>query len=424
LAVVGGVAAWRVIRVWVAVAIGGMLLALGPILHLNGVDAFDLDGLIVRVTLPFTALHFLPFVGANRVPNRFSILIMLALAVLVAFAVAWLLSRRGLGGRGVRLAVVGWPVVILLASAILAEHLSAPLPTRDARPPAAYERIRDDQGDYAILQLPLGWRNSFGTQGTERTIVQSWQAVHQKRLFGGNTSRNPAITFTYFRDRVSVFRSLIQIEEGKPLDPDAEARDRAVAPVLIDLYDIRYLAIYRPYTTPEAEAYALRVLPVDPIVTDGDLAVYATRRPAPPPTRRYAVATPTGAPILGAGWGPPETGAGDLRFVWATDRRAELFLPPLSGPQTLRLQITPFVYPGMPEQRLTVELNGRVVAEQAMVQTWDTVEVALPADALRPTVNRVTLRFSQIISPQVAVNAPDPRPLAAALAWVELAARP
>ena len=50
--------------------------------------------------MPFALLHFIPILNANRAPNRNSLILMLALAVLVAFGAAWLLGavewqRRG-----------------------------------------------------------------------------------------------------------------------------------------------------------------------------------------------------------------------------------------------------------------------------------------------------------------------------------------
>src|SRR5207248_476870 len=81
--------------------------------------------------------------------------------------------------------------IALLGTLLVLEHLSVPLPLTDATVPAFYSQLADDTDDYAILQLPLGWRNSFGTLGAEDTRVQYYQSIHHKRMLGGNTSRNP-----------------------------------------------------------------------------------------------------------------------------------------------------------------------------------------------------------------------------------------
>ena len=79
--------------VWAIGALVFAVLALGPLLHINGISLFDLDGLKLNVPLPFIVLHYLPIVQANRVPNRFSIVLVLCLAMLVAYAFCWLTLR-------------------------------------------------------------------------------------------------------------------------------------------------------------------------------------------------------------------------------------------------------------------------------------------------------------------------------------------
>jgi hypothetical protein len=411
LGIIGAVSAWRRARVWAAAATLFALLALGPLLTINGQTRFDLDGLIVSVPLPFLALHSLPVVGANRVPNRFSVVLMLALAVLVGFGVRWL-ARRLPPTAFARLAVA-------VAALIFLEHLSAPLPLRAATPPAGYERIRDDPDDVTVLQLPLGWRNSFGTQGLERTIVQSYQWVHQKRQFGGNTSRNPESTFAYFR-RVPLFDSIIRLEEGRPLAPDAAARDRAGVAYLTALTNLRYLAVYRPLTPPGVEEYVRTALGAEPI-QDGELAIY--RVPPASPPRRIDLGSPASAGAIGAGWGEDERGAGDVDLVWAIERRAELWVPRLPGAATIRLRVTPFVYEGMPEQRLRLHLNDRDLGERPLAAGWEDLAFDVPAEAWRPGANRLTLEFAAVESPARVIGSPDRRELAAAVDWLEIAPR-
>lgn len=409
LAAAGTFVCWRRARVWTAAALLFALLALGPLLTINGQNRFDLDGLVVSVPLPFLALHGVPLAGANRVPNRFSIVLMLALAVLAGLALAWLARR--LPRPAFAAVAAGLAVLIFL------EHLSAPLPLRAASPPAGYQRIAADPGDFSVLQLPLGWRNSYGTQGLERTIVQSYQWVHQKRLFGGNTSRNPDSTFAYFR-RVPLFRSIVQLEEGKPLDRDALERDRAGAPYLIALYNLRYLAFYRPLTPPGVEAYVRDVLPVDLVQDDADLAIYQVRQGAS--STRADLGSPASAGAVGEGWGEDERGAGEVDLVWAVARRAELFLPNAPASGTIRLRITPFVYDGMPEQRVRISLNDAPLGERTLAPGWGEIAIDAPAGHWRPGANRLTLEFAEVASPQRVLGTSDTRMLAAAVDWVEV----
>ncbi len=92
LALVGAFAARRKLAGWIWTAVVFGILVLGPLLQINGKYRFSLDNLLpegVTFPLPFTLLHFIPFVSANRAPNRNSVILMLALAVLAAYGVAW-----------------------------------------------------------------------------------------------------------------------------------------------------------------------------------------------------------------------------------------------------------------------------------------------------------------------------------------------
>ena len=194
----GVFAARRKIAPWTWVAVVFGILVLGPLLQVNGHYQFSLDNLLpegVTLPLPFTLLHYIPFVSANRAPNRNSVILMLSLAVLAGYGVAALiawLGHRGRRGsargaevtsseaaylasatgsaprRASALSVPSVAITVLLSAAILVEHLSIPLPTTDATIPAVYGTIAAEPGDFAIMQLPLGWRNSFGVWAASR----------------------------------------------------------------------------------------------------------------------------------------------------------------------------------------------------------------------------------------------------------------
>ncbi|MBU1879954.1 MAG: glycosyltransferase family 39 protein, partial [Chloroflexi bacterium] len=104
LALVGAIVYRRRLKLWITVAVASVLLALGPLLTVGGQQVFDLDGLEVTVPLPFILLHYIPIVNANRTPNRFSLTLMMALGVLVAFAVFWLVKRISSSTSSLRVA--------------------------------------------------------------------------------------------------------------------------------------------------------------------------------------------------------------------------------------------------------------------------------------------------------------------------------
>ncbi|MCJ7621612.1 MAG: glycosyltransferase family 39 protein, partial [Anaerolineae bacterium] len=63
LAVFAGLRYWGRLKAWALGALASAVLAMGPLLYINGRSTFDLDGLLVNVPLPFIVLHYIPFVN-------------------------------------------------------------------------------------------------------------------------------------------------------------------------------------------------------------------------------------------------------------------------------------------------------------------------------------------------------------------------
>ena len=104
-------------------------------------------------------------------------------------------------------------VAFVFAALIIFEHLTVPAPLSDARIPAVYDEIAADPRPVSVLQVPLGWRNSFGVLGPERTQLQYYQTAHGKPMLGGNISRAPDFKMDYFA-RIPYFAALTEIEFG------------------------------------------------------------------------------------------------------------------------------------------------------------------------------------------------------------------
>ncbi len=427
LAVVGVGAGRRRPALWTWTALAFGVLALGPLLQINGRYRFSLDNLLpegVTFPLPFVLLHFIPFVNANRAPNRNSVLLMLGLAMLAAMGAAWLLEqiarrRSSVAGHlSFRAPLAAGLVAGTLAVGILLEHLAVPLPTTDARVPEVYRLIAAEPGEFAVLQLPLGWRNSFGVLGSEQTNLQYFQTVHGKPLIGGNISRAPAYKMDYF-GRIPLFKALTDLEMYRQVDPQTDAAARAAAADLMTLYDVRYFITTPaipgryPYqdTIHQTEAYALAVLPLEkPAFWEGD--GYKAYRVIQKPVRlplRVDVGVPGAEPYLGAGWDVrTDEQPYNATANWVVGRTAELYLP-LSAPTdvTLRLAVAPLGYAGAPPQKLSIRVNDApVLRDYELAAGWQTVTAAVPATATRRGPNRVRLEFAWAVSPRRAF--PDP----------------
>ena len=406
------------------------VLALGPLLQINGRYRFSLDGMLpegVTFPLPFTLLHYIPVVNANRAPNRNSVILMLALAVLAAYGVNWILHRvaKTSPERSTTPASQHTFAAMLLAGllslAVMLEHLAVPLPTTDARIPEIYTQIGAEPGEFAIMQLPLGWRNSFGVLGSEMTLLQYFQTAHGKPILGGNISRAPAYKMDYF-ERIPLFKALTDLEMYRDVPPELDAAARSQAADLMALYDVRYLITSPPIsgrypyqdTWKRTEDYTLEVLPIEqPAFWEADgYRAYRMQQPEIAFPLRVDVGAPGAEPYLGGGWDVrTDEQPYNATANWATDTIADLYLP-LAEPKdaTLRLSLAPLVYDGAPAQSVTISVNGvRVLEKQPLQAGWQTVEAAVPAAATRRGPNRVRLEFAQTASPRQVFTDPASR---------------
>ncbi len=447
LALLGAFAARKRLAPWVWAAVVFGILVLGPLLQVNGVYRFNLDGLLpegVTFPLPFTLLHYIPFVSANRAPNRNSVILMLALAVLAGYGVsqvmAWLSHRghRGLRGLGrasenaaarvtlpeipSALSVTSVAIAVLLAAAIILEHLSVPLPTTDATIPAVYQKIAAEPSDFAIMQLPLGWRNSFGVLGSEQTNLQYFQTAHGKPMIGGNISRAPAFKMAYFA-RIPLLKAITDLEMYKEPSPEVDAAARVQAGSLMALYNVRYFITTPtipgrwPYldTAERTEQYALDVLPLEkpPLWEAQGYRVYKVNPPPVTLPFRLDLGTPGIEPYLGEGWDArTDEQPYSATANWAVKRDVDLYLPMPADytvgdrnspgkPYTLRLAIAPLSYAGAPQQTVRLAVNGNAPGRPvALGEGWQTVDLAVSNLELQSGPNHFQLQFAWAKSPR------------------------
>jgi hypothetical protein len=442
LATIGSLSAWKQVRAWAWSALIFAVFTLGPLLQIRGRFLFPLDDLLreqglsqdVTFPLPFALLHYIPVIKANRVPNRFSVVLSLALAVLAGYGAFWILarvaSRKSLISNLQPLIshLISGGVLLVL---VLFDQVSVPLPLTDARVPRPYATIAAQPGDFAVLQLPLGWRSSFGTWGAERTQLQYYQSLHHKRMLAGNISRAPDFKFNYFT-RIPLFRALTETELYRKVDDETLARARAQAGELMTLYDVRYLIVHDPIplrypyvdTMPATRDLAFSLLPLDPDpIASGDGAiVYRVLQPQLTDPLRVDFGDWTSAPYRGEGWADDEE-VFAASANWVLGTQASVFLPVRgAGDRQLSMQIAPFAYPGASSQTLTLTLNGQSMGiVLSLREGWQVVEATLPESALRQGLNTLTLRFDHAIAPSdVLPDIPDDRLLAAAVDWVEV----
>lgn len=396
--ILAGVAWWRwrgVVRLWVTGLLGFMLLALGPVLQIAGKYQWSFDnvlgnGATTAIPLPFILLHYIPIVQGNRAANRFSVVLMLCAALLVGYGLLALV-RRLPPRTG---AWAAWGLGFLL----LVEQLSFPLPLTNAQIPAGYAPVIQDPDDVAVLTLPLGWRNSFGTTGSEDTRVEWYLSAHGKRILQGNTSRAPEYKFEYW-EQVPIVRSLITLQNDGEVSPEQQAEDEARALETMALLGVRYVAVHPaiegrpPYEQNRERAldYLQTVLPMSPLYEGEDLLLYRVDASAPSSgTVTFGTATSDLYQVYG--WFDDDR-EGGIPYNWAT-QEALLLLPVADSTQamTVTLTVRPFQTPQTVQPILFEEPMGDPIN---LVPGWNDVTLTLPADRLKGPTARLTLRFSR-----------------------------
>ncbi len=416
LALFGAIRYRRRVYIWLWTSLIFGIFTLGPFLQINGRYRFDLDGIEATFPLPFALLHYLPIIKANRAPNRNSVLLMLGVAVLVGYGVYWLLGK--LASERVHIGNAKRPltlaITILLTAVILFEHLALPAPLSDARIPAVYAQIAADPRPISVLQTPLGWRNSFGTWGPERTQLQYFQTGHGKPMLGGNISRAPDFKMGYFQ-RIPFFQAIRNVQVGEPVTPELLAAAQAQASELLYLYNTGYLLLYPPIEQrfPYADHwqatwdFAKATLPLEPEpfwAGDG-IEAYRVVQPAGSDNFTLDLGTAGTYPYRGEGWDEQETDTPyEATAIWATAQGSRLFLPlrqvePTAG-YALRLRVHPFTYPGGPQQRLQVRVNDWQGELHPLTDGWQEIRWSVPGSALRNTLNEIDLQWHWTARPR------------------------
>jgi hypothetical protein len=295
---------------WAAAALLFFLLTLGPSLRVAGHD--------LGIPLPFALIEKLPFFKGNRYPSRYSIMLLMSVAPLVALGFQMVdrglrLGRKTQNAPRSALHAPQSAFAVLLVL-LLFEHLSTPLPLSDLRVPDLYKRVAAQPGDFALLELPPGWRNGARVAGKQDIVIMQelWnQTTHGKRVLGGNTSRNPEFKFQYFSEDPTLARLIAQtnaadLPQHTALRADLAAtsiakEDRARAREWAAFLNLRYVMVHRDKLPAETEATLRALLPVRLIGEEGNLALYELPADLPRP-REFAVGTDSGRMALAEGW--------------------------------------------------------------------------------------------------------------------------
>jgi hypothetical protein len=252
-------AGWRVPRLWAGLAIVFGTLALGPFVQVAGINT--------QVPGPWAFLRYAPIVGLARTPGRFSVMLMLAVAVLFGCALYWLAQR--------------WParrraLVAVTGALLIVELLPAPRQLYSAAIPTIYRHVAAAPPDVRVLELPFGVRDGTWSAGNFTARSQYYQTAHGKRLIGGYLSR-------VSKRRVSELRSdgmldaLIWLSEGQTLDASRMRTLVEQGPAFVDRAALAYVVIDRARGSDALRDFSVRAFRLELVEVDGALELY---RPA------------------------------------------------------------------------------------------------------------------------------------------------
>lgn len=355
VAIVLGIAGlvWRRRSVWpIAVAFLAVLaMSLGPVLQVAGSET--------GVTMPYSLLNNVPFIGASRQPLRFLATASMALALMGAYGTAWLISRaRSANSRSVVVAGALFLLVIELFGIPRALVSTASGP--------AYSFLKREKEEGAVLELPADAYSAL-------SLLH--QTAMERPIIGGYTSRH----FPYpFVDAAPGIAQLYN-DDAEPLtEPDVltpPVQDTALAS--LDYYNVRYVVVHKDDIKtgrygPLEDALDAVFAGQEPVYEDEGVKIYKTTSVGESDQR-------TKVPLvgLGAGWHKVEP---NPVHRWTgsnvTDGNALVWIGIPPGTEgTYQLDTT--VYSYQTSRHLTLELDGKSLLQKEISTAFDDLSVDL-----------------------------------------------
>ncbi len=232
----------RDVRFWAVIAAIFFIFSLGPFLYVAG-SYVEIHG--KWIPLPFL-LFFKAFPLFSRISHafRFVVMVMLALGILAAFGLKGVFARASWRPSSIAGS-------LLVCGVVLAEYLALsparyPIPSSPTHLSDVYTRFRDEPGDFAILDLPLG------VPTLRRAVYAFAQTVHQKRIPYGLNDPFPANLADNYLVRYMVNLEFSHIER---LPKDIPAMDLMASILLMKAQSYRYIVVHDDlfFNTSQAE---------------------------------------------------------------------------------------------------------------------------------------------------------------------------
>jgi hypothetical protein len=247
---------WRPSRWWTMLAVAFGALALGPFIHVAGTNTY--------IPGPWALLRYVPVLGLARTPARFSVVMMLAVAVLFAAALAWI-GRTYPGRRRLLLTVV--------AVLLMAELLPAPITLHSAAIPRFYQRVAAAPESVRVLELPTGVRDGTSSVGNFSARSQYFQTMHGKPLIGGYLSRVDEASISRVR-RIDMLDALIVLSEGGTIPVQREAALVASGQSFVREANLGFVVVDRLRAPQQLVDFTIRAFRLQRVEVEGAFELY------------------------------------------------------------------------------------------------------------------------------------------------------
>ncbi|MBN1814122.1 MAG: hypothetical protein JXA14_19950, partial [Anaerolineae bacterium] len=247
LAVVGAFKTRRLGLPWLVMALAMILLALGPVLRINGQT-------YPNVPMPYRLADQLYVGRLLRIPDRFNMFLALPIAVLSAHGIASLLTSIQRRGKWIATAALG-----MLGGIIFFEYIAVPVPLIRPKASEFLYQMSTEPEEYAVLNLPINLASS------KEYMFQ--QTIHQHPILQGNVSRLPPGAFDYLDSHPW----LNSLQESGKMPPQPTDVSRQLETLAQD--NVRYIILHKKAVR---LAHWRRYFAVDPSFEDERIVVYAT----------------------------------------------------------------------------------------------------------------------------------------------------
>lgn len=370
---------------WLYISLGFIILSFGPVLHINGKES--------GLPLPAALIYEIPLLNITRVPARFSIMAILALAMLAA----WGLSRfNGWVKRPLFQNLVSFSLIGLL----LFELLPVPYITTQYYVPEFYKRLANDPAKYAVLDLPI--------RQYETSYLQA-QMTHKKPLAGGYISRNPVYPPYYGVPVFQEFRTL-----ATSTKPDFLPAQK-LTPETLAYFGVRYVVVHTNLTkgdeTNKLLSLAYKLFPQGPVYKAEGLEVFEVSGTVSEDIFFYNPVMPD--------WYEVE-GSANYYSRWAKNKAAKLDL--WSGkPRNISLSFNIWSFHVPHTVEIVLErADGQKMSFQKLEIGTEPREVKLDFE-IKPGQNQLIFKIEgKAVRPSELEAVPDTRPLTIAVGNIKI----